>query len=39
MELPFEVEPEMGIVLGTWPGALPGGEREVSFDELQICPP
>jgi hypothetical protein len=27
-----------GVVLGSWPGQLPGAEREASFDDLAVCP-
>jgi len=38
MRLPFAAEAEMGIVLGSWPGDEPTGQREASFDHLEICP-
>jgi hypothetical protein len=28
----------LGVVLGSWPGELPGAEREASFDDLRVCP-
>ena len=38
MRLPYPVEPEMGVVLGSWPGDEPTAQREASFDHLEICP-
>lgn len=28
----------IGVMLGSWPGELDGGERAASFDDLEICP-
>ncbi|HEU5060047.1 MAG TPA: hypothetical protein VFU21_26125, partial [Kofleriaceae bacterium] len=37
--VPFQVDGEMGIVIGSWPGAGTGSERVASFDDMKICPP
>lgn len=37
--LPFEVDGEVGVVIGSWPGSGTGSERTASFDDMLICPP
>lgn len=37
--LPFKLPAsDIGLVIGSWPGELPDNQREVSFDDLEICP-